>query len=165
MHYIGFLFVLITVMIFVLATFLLCRKFKTIGTGIAITLLVCITIMMFCMYLFNGTVHETIDMNFFPIKQHRYTMSNNDTNYIILPPNTALKYRSSGSSALYKSKTNIDKVIELYSSLAIEDSFTIHHNENMFEISFIYQNEMILLKCEPINGHTKFNIDVIKDNV
>lgn len=109
-------------------------------------------------YFVNTPFRDNVNMLINRENAHRYII-NDKAYYLPLPTMTALKYRTSDNSAVYITKSDLNKIIAFYKDIADKDTFDksvnnndtvllFEHNDNGFCISVKTDGKSNLLFVE-----------------
>lgn len=77
-----------------------------------------------------------------------------------LPGMTVLKYRTSDTDAVYVTKTTVDKILKLYSSVADDNTFSVQKDNSDFKIRFQYNGERFIISVTDDDGKRNMKISV-----
>ena len=105
--------------------------------GLCLILICIISFSTVVLYFLDRNFAAFVDMNFFPEKYHWFSPELAPTSrdgvvpreWLPLPPNTAFRWRGSMTQATYTTKTNVEGIIEFYSSIADDGTFFVEHVE------------------------------------
>ena len=111
------------------------------------------------MYFFNPSFKQNINTAFNIDIQHAYTV-NNSQKMLPLPGMTVLKYRTSDTDAVYVTKTTVDKILKLYSSVADDNTFSSQKDNSDFKIWFQYNGERFIISVTDDDGKRNMKISV-----
>ena len=98
-------------------------------------------------YLLNPPFRRMVNMKFNTIDQHRYTI-NNQSFYLPLPNKTILYYRTSDTQAVYITKSSFDEILNLYSSVAENDSLIKSEEKEKLKLVFKYHGDNFIVIVE-----------------
>ena len=95
--------------------------------------------------LTNKPLNEKFNIIFNPQKEHRYTI-NDKNNYLPLPNQTVLTYRTSDTQCVYKTKASVDEVFGFYSQISLNGVTIIENYKNGIVFEFFYKENKIIVK-------------------
>ena len=149
--------ILVFLVILVVAiTYCLITKHKKVV--LALSIILCTAVILILLYCFNLPFKNCVNIYCNPAKNHRYIIGD-DVDYLPLPPKTAMKYRTSDSSAVYKSKSSADEIIAFFQ--VVSDAETVSKNEcdNVIVLTFEYKKTKFSVSVN--KNSAEFSIDVL----
>lgn len=124
-----------------------------------ITLLLIFIIGTTCLYIFNISFRDNINMNLSISTNHRYS-DYNSSYHLPLPSKSSLKYRTSDNSAVYITKSDINSIAELYKKEADNDTFSENKIGSNLIMMFKYNGTDIHVSVEPLGNANKLTVDI-----
>lgn len=152
----NIIFILLLATLFILTLFIIFRKFKIIIIFVIVFfgLLIGIT----SMYFSNAIFRNSVDVRLNTIDNHKYILDNN-TEYLPLPPKTALKYRTSDKSAVYMTKSGMDEIVNLYRNISEEETFLINQENGKIDLFLKYNGYNFCICIDNCGDLTKMVIE------
>jgi c-di-AMP phosphodiesterase-like protein len=148
-----FLTLMFWTIIFTIIAIVIAFFFPPKAKKVAALFLLC-SVTVFMLYFFHMPFKYTVDIAINSTSSHLYNNASDTSTggSMPLPPRTAFSYKWSLSAMEYATRTNEERIVELFSDLSDSDEdVDILHQENKTILSFYYNQEYFVVEINQIS--------------